>query len=247
MWEGSREALAPLELHRRERILESGAGTGEFTRILREEATAPVVALDADRTLLATVQPPTIVGDATRLPLTAGAVDLAVCQALLVNLPSPTTAVREFSRVSSELVGAIEPDNSDVRIESSVARESRLARRARRSYLAGVETNAALGGAADMFRDAGLRDVRVTRYEHVRTIEPPYDESDVRAARRMATGAGLADDRPQLIAGGLSHEEYDRLRAAWRSMGRSVVEQMQSGEYRRREVVPFFVTVGHVV
>jgi hypothetical protein len=29
-------------------------------------------------------------------------------------------------------------------------------------------------------------------------------------------------------------------------MGREVAAQMQDGEYRQREVVPFFVTVGHV-
>jgi hypothetical protein len=38
----------------------------------------------------------------------------------------------------------------------------------------------------------------------------------------------------------------DALESDWRAMGRSVVEQMQAGEYRRAEVVPFHVTVGRV-
>jgi hypothetical protein len=68
----------------------------------------------------------------------------------------------------------------------------------------------------------------------------------VRAARRKATGEGLATDRETILDGVTTPEEYDALREAWREMGRDVVDQMQTDDYERRETVPFFVTVGRV-
>jgi SAM-dependent methyltransferase len=246
MWADSRTALEPLALESRDRVLDVGAGTGELTRVLREECPGEVVACDADAGLLARVPPPRLQGDAVRLPLVADAVDLAVCQALLVNLPDPAAAIAEFARVSSDLVAAIEPDNGEVSLSSTVDVEGPLARRARELYLTGVGTDVTLGAAPALFRDAGLTDVEVRRYEHVRRVEPPYSETDLEAARRKASGEGLADDRDEILAAGVTPEEFEALRGDWRAMGRSVVEQMQAGDYRQREVVPFYVTVGRV-
>ena len=53
-------------------------------------------------------------------------------------------------------------------------------------------------------------------------------------------------DRETILAGETTPEEFAQLREEWRAMGRDVVAQMQDEEYRRREVVPFYVTVGHV-
>jgi SAM-dependent methyltransferase len=246
MWADSREALDPLALDSRERVLEVGAGSGEFTAVLRAETDGTVVALDADRRLLSGVPPPRLVGDATHLPVRDARVDLAVCQALLVNLPAPGEAIAEFSRVSSDLVAAIEPDNSAVTVESTVDAESRLARGARERYLDGVRTDAALGDATALFEAAGLEAISVHRYDHVRTVEDPYSERDVEAARRKATGEAIADDRRTILAGSTTAAEFDDLRQDWREMGRSVVEQMRAGEYRREERIPFYVTVGTV-
>lgn len=245
MWADSRAALEPLQLATRERVLDVGAGTGELTAVLREETPGAVLACDADGGLLAQVPGPRLLGDATRLPVRADAVDLAVCQALLVNLPDPADAVGEFARVSSDLVAAVEPDNSEVTLTSTVDAEAPLARRARDLYLAGVRTDATLGAADDLFREAGLSDVEVRRYEHVRRVEPPYAEADLEAARRKATGVGLDVDRAEIL-GETSTEEFEALRQDWRAMGRDVVDQMQTGTYRQREVVPFYVTVGRV-
>ncbi len=189
---------------------------------------------------------PVVRGDALSLPLRDDAADLTTCQALLVNLPEPVRAVAELARVSSDLVAAVEPDNAAVSVESTVANEAALERRARAAYLAGVSTDVTLGAAGDLFRGAGLSVVSTRRYDHVRTVEPPYDEANLRAARRKATGAGLADDRATMLAGGLSPTAYDDLRAEWRAMGRAVVRAMERGDYRRRETVPFHVTVGRV-
>ena len=246
MWDDSRTPLEPLALDGRSRVLDVGAGTGELTRVLREECPGTVVALDADPDLLAQVPGPCVRGDATRLPFAGDAFDIVVCQALLVNLPDPAAAVREFARVASETVAAIEPDNSAVRIDSTVEAEAPLARRAREMYLGGVDTDASLGAVRTLFAECGLSEVEVRRYDHERTVEPSYSRQALEAARRKASGEGIESDRETVLAGDTTPEEFDDLRQAWREMGRTVAEQMQDGTYRQREVVPFFVTVGQV-
>jgi Methylase involved in ubiquinone/menaquinone biosynthesis len=246
MW-ADRDALADLALPTRERVLDVGAGTGELTRVLREEAGGDqssngggqVVAVDADPALVGAVPPPRLLGDATRLPVADDAVDLVVCQALLVNLDDPATALAEFVRVSTDRVAAIEPDNSAVTVESTVDSEEPLAQRARRMYLRGSAVDPALGSSRGLFERAGLSGVSVRRYDHVRTVEPPYSGQALESARRKASGAGLATDRETMLAAGVTAEAFDRLRGEWRAMGRQVVEQMRAGEYRRRETVRF--------
>lgn len=246
MWEDSRVELTDLDLDRRERVLDVGAGTGELTRVLREECPGEVLAVDADPSLLARVPGGRVCGDATRLPFRDDAVDLVVCQALLINLPDPLATIREFARVSTDAVAVVEPDNSAVSIDSTVESEPPLARRARELYLKGLATDATLGAVPDLFTEAGLTNVSVRQYDHERTVEPPYSQQDLESARRKASGAGLETDRETLLAGGLTAEAFDALREEWRAMGRAAVEQMRAREYRRRETIPFYVTAGHV-
>jgi SAM-dependent methyltransferase len=250
MWEGSRAALADLELASRGRVLDVGCGTGELTRVLAAESPGTVVGVDADPDLLRVAREetgvPTVAGDATRLPFSDDSFDLVVCQALLVNLPQPSRAIAEFARVSSDLVAAVEPDNAEVGVDSTVDREVALERRVRDAYVEGVETDVAPGDrVGELFADAGLTDVRRRRYYHRKSVEPPYEEGQLRSAARKATGAGLADHETELRRS-LSADEYDAVRREWREMGRRVVEQMRDGEYRRAEVVPFDVTVGRL-
>ncbi|WP_049921458.1 class I SAM-dependent methyltransferase [Halopiger djelfimassiliensis] len=249
MWDDSRRALEPLALESRDRILDVGCGTGELSRVLAAESPGDVIGCDADPGLLAAASEyvPTVAGDALRLPFPDDAFDLVVCQALLINLPDPAAAVAEFARVSTDLVAAVEPDNAAVEIDSSVDDEDRLERRARQAYLEGVDTDVTLGAdTSEAFEAAELELLETRQYDHVRTVEPPYTESALAAARRKATGDGLADDRETMLAGELTEGEYDDLRGSWREMGRAVIEQMRDREYRREEVVPFYVTVGRV-
>lgn len=244
MWEDSREALSPLELRRRDRILDVGCGEGAFTRVLAEETEATVVGCDREPDLLTELDLPAVRGDALTLPFGPSTVDLVVCQALLINLPSPVAAVEEFIRVSGETVGCIEPDNAAVSVESTVDAEPSLAARARRRYLRGVETDVSLGAdVGNILREAGLTDVRIERYDYERIIEPPYRPASIRTVSRTASGAGLRDRRGTMAG---TDEELDALRSAWRSMGRDAIDQIERGEYRRKEVVPFYVGVGEI-
>ena len=230
------------------RVLDVGCGTGELTRVLREETDGDVVAVDADRDLLADAPADArAVGDATRLPFRDGAFDLVVCQALLINLPDPLAAVTEFARVSSNLVACVEPDNSEVVVESTVAAEAPLAKRARDTYIAGVETDVTLGARVDeRFSAAGLCDVETRRHEHERAVAPPYEASALESAKRKARGTRIDQQAATLERGGLSRADVDDLKQEWRAMGRAVVEQMAAGEYERRAAVPFYVTTGRV-
>lgn len=257
MWEsGDREALAPLDLSSRECVLDVGCGTGELTRVLASETDGRVVGVDADADLLAVAREetglPVVAGDATRLPCPDDAVDLVVCQALLVNLPDPAAALREFARVSSDSVAVVEPDNGDVGVDSSVEREVTLERRVRDAYMRGVDTDVSLGDRLpDLFASAGLSEVDTRRYYHEKRVEPPYGEHELRDAARKASGAGLADHETELrrALDGSENENgdaYDGLRREWREMGRDVVRAMQAGDYRRVELVPFDVVVGRV-
>lgn len=242
MWADSREALSGLELETSERVLDVGCGEGALTRVLREECPGEVVGCDRDARLLAELAGPTVRGDAYQLPFFDDSFDTAVCQALLINLPEPKRAIGEFARVARERVACIEPDNGAVVVESSVDAERRLAGEARRRYLEGIDTDVSLGAdAANLFREAGLSDVRTVRYDQTLRIEPPYTDADMRAISRKASGAGLRERR-ETMAG--SEEALDSLRAKWREMGRKAVSQLKDGEYRREETVPFYVTVG---
>ncbi|UIP00490.1 class I SAM-dependent methyltransferase [Halobaculum sp. CBA1158] len=275
MWE-SREALDPLDLANRSRVLDVGCGTGELTRVLDEETPdATVVGVDADTDLLSAARDgdtdrdgdadsdrdrdadgdrdavPDIAycaGDATRLPFPDDAFDLVVCQALLINLPDPAAAVREFARVSGELVAAVEPDNADVAVESSVDSEAALEARVREAYIAGVDTDVAMGDRVrELFDDAGLSGIDSRRYRHEKRVEPPYSEADLRGIARKASGDGIADHEAELrraLADG--DEGYDALRRKWREMGRTAAGQAADREYERAEWVPFDVTVGRV-
>lgn len=244
MWADSRAALSPLDLGGCERILDVGCGEGALTRVLDEESPGTVVGCDRDPGLLMELSGPAVQGDAYQLPFADDSFDLVVCQALLVNLPEPERAIDEFARVAADRVACIEPDNSAVAVESTVDAESALAARARQRYLAGVDTDVALGAdAADLFREAGLSNVRTRRYDQTLVVEPPYSEAAVRAAGRKASGEGLRKRR-ETMAG--TEEALDALRSDWREMGREAVQQIQAGKYRRKETVPFYVTVGEV-
>lgn len=246
MWEQSRAALEPLELKNRELIVDVGCGTGKLSAVLAEETAGTVVGIDGDRQLLEAASVSTVEGDATELPIRDDTADVVVCQALLINLPDPERAIAEFVRCSSDCVAAVEPDNSAVTVESTIPAETELAARARKHYIRGTNTDITLGTIPEMLERHDVANIETRRYDHVRTIEPPYEPHAFEAAKKKATGSRLAQQRDTLLAGGMSVADYDELRTAWREMGRAVIEAMQTKTYHRTETTPFYVTVGEV-
>jgi len=255
MWADSRDALADLDLSNRTRILDIGCGTGELTRVLAAESAdgVEVIGVDADHRLLdvASDHVDCAAGDALRLPFADDSVDLVVCQALLINLPEPAAALREFTRVSTDLVAAIEPNNAAVSVDSTVDSEVDLESRVREAYLRGVDTDVALGEQVEsLFEEVGIEPLSTRQYDHKKRTEPPYSDDSLRGAKRKASGEGLADHEAELRRGlddaATDGATYDSLRRAWREMGREVIEQMQTDAYERVETVPFTVTVGQV-
>lgn len=250
LWD-DRTALEPLSFCSRDHVVDVGCGSGSLSQVIAEEAPdARLTALDADASLLKTARDrgiqSAVVGDGTQLPLGTDVADLVVCQALLVNLPEPSVAVSEFARVSTELVAAVEPDNGDVSVTSTVGSEAPLAAEARELYLAGVSTDVAPGGrTAQLFEDAGLVDIHTRRRRHEKRIEPPYSETALQDAKRKISAGGLTDHSAQFRRV-LSEGEFDELQTRWRAMGRNVADQMAESVYERLEVVPFDVTVGRV-
>lgn len=246
LWD-DRSALVDADLAQRSRILEVGCGSGEFTRVLAEESEAEIVALDADRRLLEQVTSATrVAGDATRLPFVDDAFDLVIGQALLINLPSPSAAVTEFARVSNDLVASIEPDNTAVKVNSTVQAEADLSERAREAFIGGIDTDVGLGHrTSDLFEEAGLRDVTVRYHPHRQRIEPPYSDNAVSGAAKKASGSRLTDHEETLLES-FDPGDFDEFREEWRAMGRRVIDQMQDDDYEREEITPFYVTVGSV-
>ena len=246
MWSDDRTALDGLRLDEVSSVLDVGCGEGAFTRVLLEECSesADVVGCDADTALLRENPAPCVRGDAYSLSLRDSSFDFVTCQALLVNLHEPQRAVEEFVRVASNRVACIEPDNSAVRVESTVENEQEVARRSRRLYLEGVGTEVSLGAdTAKVLRDAGLEDVSVARYDHTTVVGAPYSEGDIEAVRRKASGEAFSTRRGEMAGDSAT---LDALRDDWRAVGREAARQMREGEYRRSETVPFYVVVGEL-
>jgi SAM-dependent methyltransferase len=247
MWQ-DREALDGLQLSDRSRILDVGCGTGELTRVLAEESDAEIIGVDVERALLETIrEAASVQGDARQLPFVNDAFDLVVCQALLVNIPDPIPVIQEFVRVSRDLVAVIEPDNSQVRVKSTVEQESRLAERARATYTAGLRSDVTIGAdAEELLIEGGVQNVSTTRYDFERVTTRPYTENDLQSAQLKRKATRMNEHKETLLRGPMTPREFEDFRTKWREMGRLVLEQMSTGEYERSETIPFFVTVGDV-
>src|SRR3989442_223102 len=95
-------------LQNRERVLDVGAGTGRFAKLLCE--TNPVVAVDSETAMLRVARAKgsfeCVRGDGRRLPFRADTFDLAMIVMVLHHLGDYAAALREIARVSHRVVVA---------------------------------------------------------------------------------------------------------------------------------------------
>jgi SAM-dependent methyltransferase len=80
-------------------VLDAGAGTGAATRALRGHG-ATVIAVDLSLSMLRAGLSPGVVGDITRLPVSADAVDSSIAAFVLSHLRQPEAAMAELVRVT---------------------------------------------------------------------------------------------------------------------------------------------------
>lgn len=100
------------ELTPRTRVLDVGAGSGNFTRYLQERS--PTVAVDFARAQLA-LSPAAwrVEASSERLPFPDGAFDVVFASGLLHHVPRPWDSLREMRRVSRGWVVAYEPNRNN--------------------------------------------------------------------------------------------------------------------------------------
>lgn len=94
--------LAQAGLRGGERVVDIGCGNGLYLAELRRRGhSGPLLGLDRSAAMAAASAPsaPTVVADATALPLGDGAVDVALCLHMLYHVPDIPQAVRELRRV----------------------------------------------------------------------------------------------------------------------------------------------------
>jgi SAM-dependent methyltransferase len=80
-------------------VADIGCGEGALAAMVDPEMQARVLAIDASAVMLAACRGPRVQADARRLPLAAGAFDVAVMANMLYHLQAPVAAIREAHRI----------------------------------------------------------------------------------------------------------------------------------------------------
>lgn len=174
--------LDQLRLHRAQRVLEVGCGTGDDVRTIARRVgpqghvlgvdTAPLTIAEAERRSRGRNLPVAFqVGDARALGLPDGSFDRCRAERLLMHVPGePAVVVTELARVLAAGGRLVVFDfDWDALVVDGAERE--LTRRIVRSYSDGVPNGGVGRALPRLLRDAGLVDV--TTVPHA--VEVPFD------------------------------------------------------------------------
>lgn len=155
-------ARAPYPLRGR-RVLDAGAGTGLGCAALLEVGARPV-AVDLSLDMLRwqrAMRPPAVVGELTRLPLQAGAVDDVFAAFVLNHLAEPVAGLAELARVTAPrgaLLASVYSTASDNSVRDLVDESAAAHGFVAPGWYVALKARAnALVGTADAVRDAAHR------------------------------------------------------------------------------------------
>ncbi len=195
-----------------------------------------------------------IKADAYALPLEDNAVDLALCQALLMHMERPTEALAEMIRITKPGGSIVckEPDNLSAAMsvafwslpELSIE-EIFLSKRV--SYLAnkgriklGRGDNAIALKLPHMMSQLGLTGVEIRINDKIHFLEPPYDSELQQDALAKIKKHHFDDDRrrtllqrerEEFIAGGGTDEEFDRAEVISDKLISALKKQIEDKSY----------------
>ena len=193
-------------------------------------------------------------GDAYKLPFEDDFADLVMCQALLMQLDNPETALAEMIRVAKPggLVMCTEPDNLSVLLEKwhwslpdlSIDEQLLFKKVALVSNQGGIKLGAgdsSIGNKVPfMMSKLGLLEIGIRQNDAVCYIEPPYEGSRQKDLLDNVKKQWLDEDRRKawmgrerkhFLAGGGDPAEYDRyLKVHERNM-QAFRQQIKDGTY----------------
>jgi SAM-dependent methyltransferase len=205
-------------------------------------------------------------GDARSIPLPDDAVDLAVCQTLLIHVADPRAVLAEMRRVVKPggLVLALEPNNA----VQSLIRDHRYGdgapgiemRLADIEFALRVEAGKAALGEGDnsmgdqvprFFAELGLKDIRVSLNDQAVPVLPPYTPAAqsyiTDAASWLAQGRGPYDreeSRRWYLAGGGNPDAFAAVWAARLEDARAWLEACGAGNWYSPGASLFYVVAG---
>jgi SAM-dependent methyltransferase len=205
-------------------------------------------------------------GTAEALPFEDGSFDLVTCQTVLIHVADAAAVVREMVRVTAPggLVLCSEPDNfataaSLLGDSLDLPREDlldllRLQRTCEDGKMALREGDERVGAKLPgIFAAAGLVDIDVRGNDKCAWLVPPYATSDQKVDLRVTLGwadegawhTGTEhDSRRNFLAGGGTHEDFDRLwpkTGAWWAAFR---EAVAAGTYHAGRSVVHYLVAG---
>ena len=209
-----------------------------------------------------------LVGNADKIPLEDGQMDFTFCQTLLIHVPQPTEVIKEMKRITRPdgWVVAFEPNNlvsnlmfdsyADTNYDVSDTLEMMEVRlrveRGKRKLNEGFNS---LGGAVpDLFRQAGLTDIRVWMSDKTLPLIPPYNsrEERVRAAQLVdwleneEGGLGYQETLHYFRAGGGKKHVFERYWQRVLAYKTKLLTQLKSQTYFSSGGQLMYIVAGRV-
>ncbi len=234
-------------------IVDVGCGDGSFTSYLVGQARSGSVAigLDIDSMVLKKSRSMKDVGlilaAAEQIPIQSDWADLVICRRLLMNLPKPSAALGDMSRIARPggLVAAIEPDFLAERGYSTVPGELEFLRKL--LLLTSEGSDLGFGPkCVAMFKEVGLSEIEAFVHSPVtisggNRFPTAHREYPARRFVELVTSWRMELERR------LRQADLDALMKQARDLDRVRDQQVRSGEYASASSFPLWIVRGSKV